>query len=294
MYALVMAGGGGTRLWPLSREATPKQFLRLFGKESLFEITVKRLSKLLPWERIYVSTATEAYAKEINRLLPEIPKKNIIVEPVRRDSGPAHALGAAYIYKYDPEAVIINAASDHLVTPEKNYRSTMEVAAQVAYETKNLVAVGIKPTYPHTGMGHMKRGKKLDAIGGRTVYKLDRFVEKPALPLAKRFTSSGKYFWNANMYVWEAKTFLDAVKMHAPDIYTVIETVTDAIGTKLEKEVLQREYPKMPKIAVDYAVSEKAKNVVMLMSDFTWTDIGDWNEVWKNLPQDESCSVHIE
>lgn len=294
MYALIMAGGGGTRLWPLSREKTPKQFLQFFGKESLFEITIKRLMKLLPSERIFVSTATKEYAREIEKLVPELQKEHIIVEPVRRDSGPAHALGASYIYKQDPDAVIINAASDHLVNPEKNYRNSMEIASKIAYDSRNLVAVGIRPTYPHTGMGHMKRGKKVMMVGGRSIYKLDKFVEKPELSLAKRFTKSGKYFWNANMYVWRADAFLEAVSKYAPDIYKPLNEISEFIGTKYQNNVLENEYQNMPKISVDYAVSEKADNVLMLMSDFGWTDIGDWNEVWKNLPKDESGNVTLQ
>lgn len=294
MYALIMAGGGGTRLWPISREKTPKQFLPLVGNQSLFQITAHRLSKLLPWERIYVSTATDEYAKEIKRQCPSILKENIIIEPVRRDSGPAHTLGALYIFKKDPQAVIINAASDHLVNPEKNYRGTMDTAAQFAFSGDYLVAVGIKPEYPHTGMGHMKRGIKVNSVNGRTIYKLDKFVEKPELALAKRFTKSGKYFWNANMYVWRADTFLKAVKEFAPDIYNVLNRIAKDFGTTHANTTLSEEYPKMPKISVDYAVSEKANNVVMLTSDFGWTDIGDWNELWKNLPKDEIGNVIFE
>jgi mannose-1-phosphate guanylyltransferase len=294
MYALIMAGGGGTRLWPISREKTPKQFLPLVNSQSLFQITAHRLSKLLPWDRIYVSTATEEYAKEIVKQCPSILKENIIVEPVRRDSGPAHTLGALYIFKKDPQAVIINAASDHLVNPEKNYRATMDTAAKVAYSGDYLVAVGIKPEYPHTGMGHMKRGLKMETANGRAVYKLDKFVEKPELSLAKRFTKSGKYYWNANMYVWRADTFLKAVKEHASDIYTVLNRIAKDIGTSQIKSTLIAEYPKMPKISVDYAVSEKARNVVMIVADYGWTDIGDWNELWKNSPKDEVGNVIFE
>lgn len=293
MYALIMAGGGGTRLWPLSREETPKQFLKLFGETSLIEITAKRISHMLPWEKIFVSTATLEYAKTIRKLLPQIPKENIIVEPVRRDNAAAHGLGAIHIMRKDPQAVIINAASDHFIKPEQNYRKTMLAACEAAYSGDWLVAVGIVPEYPHTGMGHLKIGDKWAVVGHRNVYKLDRFVEKPALPLAKRFTSSGKYYWNANHYVWRADTYLRALQTHATDIYNGLMTIRDSIGTKFAQEVLEREYAKVTKISVDYAVSEKAKNFLMLIADYNFNDIGDWNEVWKNLPKDESGSVVI-
>jgi mannose-1-phosphate guanylyltransferase len=294
LYALIMAGGGGTRLWPLSREHSPKQFLKLFGKDSLIEITAKRIRHILPWDRIFVSTATDEYAKEIRRLLPDIPKENIIVEPVRRDSAPAHGLGAIHILAKDPEAVIINAASDHFIHPEKNYKRTMLAACEAAYNGDWLVAIGITPTYPHTGMGHLKIGKKWAIVGHRQVYELDKFVEKPALPLAKRFTSSGNYYWNANHYVWRADSYVNALKKHATEIYTGLMEIAQFIGRKHYDDVLKREYKKMPKISVDYAVSEKAKNFLMLIADYSFTDIGDWNEVWKNLSKDESGNVVID
>lgn len=294
MYALIMAGGGGTRLWPLSREHTPKQFLKLFGKASLMEITAKRLRMFLPWEKIFISTATEGYAKVIRKLLPEVPKANIIVEPIRKDSAPAHGLGAAHIFKKDPNAVIINAASDHFIHPESNYKKTMLAAAEVAYNGNHLIAVGITPQYPHTGMGHLQIGKKFGIYGHRQVYVLEKFVEKPELSLAKRYTESGEYYWNANHYVWRADSFLQALEKHAPEIAKGLSEITEFIGTKYEQEVLEREYNKMPKISVDYAISERAKNFLMFIADYSFTDIGDFNELWKNLSKDESGNVVLQ
>jgi mannose-1-phosphate guanylyltransferase len=293
LYALILAGGGGTRLWPRSTEATPKQFLKLFGNKTLTEITAERLSKFMPWERIYVVTATSEYGKEIDKLLPELPSENIIVEPMKRDTAAAHGIGALYIHRKDPSAVIVNAASDHFVSPVSNYIQTMHAAAKVAYSGDWLVAVGIKPTYPHTGLGHIKRGRQVDVSNGRIVYKLDKFVEKPRLELAKKFTDSGEYFWNANMYVWRADTFMQALKKHAPQIRTGMNKINSALGTKEENRVIFSEYEKMPKISVDYAVSEKADNFLTLVANFNWTDIGDWNEVWKNLPKDDIGNVII-
>ncbi|MCX7928117.1 MAG: sugar phosphate nucleotidyltransferase [Patescibacteria group bacterium] len=291
LYGLIMAGGGGTRLWPLSNENNPKQFLKLFGGKTLIEITAYRLNSFLPWERIYVSTATSAYAEKIRQLLPSIPQENIIIESVRRDSGPAHGLGALYIFKKDKDAVIINAASDHLVNPEKNYEKTMYAASNVAFNTKALVAVGISPLYPHTGMGHLKIGKKIGFVEGRNIYEREKHVEKPPLALAKKYTASGEYYWNANHYVWRADSFLESLKENAPDIYNCLMRISDAIGTDYEDKVLAEEFPKMPKISVDYAVSEKEKNFLMLVADYNWTDVGNWNEVWQELPKDEFGNV---
>jgi mannose-1-phosphate guanylyltransferase len=293
LYGLILAGGGGTRLWPKSLERTPKQFLRLFGRKTLMEITADRLRSFLPWERIFIVTTTSAYGTEIKRLLPDLPHKNLVVEPMRRDSGPAHALGARIILLKDQNAIIINAAADQFVSPVKRYRHAMYAAAKAANENDCLVAVGIRPQYPHTGLGHIKKGKRIAIEEGKAIFKLDKFVEKPPLALAKKYTDSGEYFWNAAHYVWRADTFLTALGRYAPDIASGIEVIGKAIGTDKEKEVIEREYKKMPKISVDYAVSEKAKNFLMLVADYNWTDIGDWNEVWKNLSKDDAGNVLI-
>jgi mannose-1-phosphate guanylyltransferase len=289
-----LAGGGGTRLWPKSREETPKQFLPLFQKRSLFQLTVERTKKLLPLERIFVVTVSDKYKKEILKEAPDLIPENIIVEPVRRDSAPAHALGAAKIFKLDNNAVIVNAASDHLIDPEESYRKVMLAAASKAYEGDWLVAVGIKPRYPHTGMGHLKIGKKIGVSEGEDVFEREAHVEKPELKLAEKYTKSGDYFWNANQYVWRADTFLNAIRKHAPEIGKSIDRMLESFGQSDEEKIIKTEYEKVPKISVDYAVSEKADNFLMLVADYTWTDVGDWSEVWKNLPKNKDNNVIID
>lgn len=293
LYALILAGGGGTRLWPMSRNKTPKQFLRLFNNRTLIEITADRVNKLLPWEKIFIVTTTKEYGSTIKKLLPKVPAKNIIVEPERRDSAAAHAIGAAFILKMDPQAVIVNAASDHFVSPQLNYEKTMLAASKYSYEHHQLVAIGIRPEYPHTGLGHIKRGKKVAVINGRYVYKLDKFVEKPPIDLATKYTKSGDYFWNANHYVWRADTFLGEVKKYAKTLSEGIEKISKHIGTRDEASIMKKEYSKFKKISVDYAISEKTDNFAMIVADYSWTDIGDWKEVWKNLPKDTDGNVVI-
>ena len=293
MYALILAGGGGTRLWPKSLDKTPKQFLKIFNNKTLVEITGERLNKILPWEKIFVVTTTKSYGDKIKELLPKLPKNNVLVEPERKDSAAAHALGATFILSKDPDAVIINAASDHFVSPQLNYEKTMFAACKFAFEKKCLISIGIKPLYPHTGMGHLKKGDKVDVSEGRFVFKLDKFVEKPPLELAKKYTESGEYFWNANHYVWRADTFLKEVGIHAHVLSKGIKVIQERIGKSDEKEVIAREYKKFEKISVDYAISEKTDNFYMIIADYSWTDIGDWNEVWKNLPKDSNGNVII-
>lgn len=294
LYALVLAGGGGTRLWPTSREKTPKQFLPLFDKKTLTQITLQRLNRILPWTRIFVITVSEAYKREILREVPGISKKNVLVEPARRETGPAHGLGALYIYKKDPEAVIVTEAADRLVRPIPVYLKTLEAAAKVAFENKIMVAMGVKPRYAHTGLGHIKKGKEWKVVDGIKFYELAEFVEKPPIELAEKYTASGEYFWNAGQFVWRADTILASLEKNAPEVSSRLKQIEKRLGSVFEKMTLRKVYKSMPKIAIDYAVAEKDKNFLVVEGDFHWTDIGDWKEVWENLPQDKDNNVIID
>jgi mannose-1-phosphate guanylyltransferase len=294
LYASVLAGGGGTRLWPRSREATPKQFLKLFEKKTLTQITLNRLHQILPWEKIFVVTVSEAYKKEVLKEVPEMLSENVLVEPARRETGPAHGLGALYISKKDPEAVIITESADRLVKPVEEYLKTLAAAAQIAFENKTMVAIGVKPVYANVGYGHIKRGKKENVVNDVELFKIDKFVEKPPLKLAQKYTASGDYYWNAGQFVWRADTILASLAKHAPEISRQLEKIGEVIGTGKEGSTLKTAYEAMPKISIDYAVAEKDSNFLMVEANFDWTDIGDWNEVWKNLPQDKDGNVFID
>lgn len=293
LFALIVAGGGGTRLWPMSLESSPKQFLKIFNGKTLIEVTAERLRKMLPWEKIYAITTSTDYGNKITELLPDMPKENVIVEPEKRDTAAAHALGAAIILAKDPDAVIVNAAADHFVTPQRSYENTMFAASRYSFDNNCLMAIGIKPAYPHTGLGHLKKGEQVAVSEERFIFKRDAHVEKPPLDLAKKYTESGEYFWNANHYVWRADTFLQEVEKCAPTLSTGIKVIQEHLGKPDEKEIIASEYKKFEKISVDYAVSEKTDNFYMLIADYSWTDIGDWNEVWKNLPKDDQGNVVI-
>jgi mannose-1-phosphate guanylyltransferase len=293
LYALILAGGGGTRLWPVSRNNNPKQFLKLFKDETLTQITVARLRKILPFDRIYIVTVSEAYKDEILKEIPRFHKENIIVEPARRETGPAHGLGAIHIYKKDPDAVIITESADRIVRPITLYLDTLLDAAKVAYEEKYLLAMGIEPRYPNPGYGHIKMGKKFETVSGTDFYVLDKFVEKPPLELAKKYTESGEYLWNAGQFVWRADSLLESFKVHAPEIYKILMDIEPHAFQKEEAVLLKEKYEKMPSISVDYAIAEKEKNFLVVAADFYWTDIGDWKEVWSNLPKDSGGNVII-
>ena len=293
LYALILAGGGGTRLWPRSRQKTPKQFLKLFDNETLTQVAIRRFTEILPWENIFIVTVSSDYKKEILKEVPQMRPENIIVEPVRRETGPAHALGALYIESRDPDAVIMTESADRIVKPVSRYLETLLKAAKVAYQDHVLIAMGVEPRYPHTGLGHIKKGKKIRIKESVDFYKLDGFVEKPPIELAKRYTESGKYLWNAGQYVWTAGDLLNSFKKHKPEIYKYLQEIKTHLGKPDEAKFLESEYKKMPAISVDYAISEREKNFYVVAGDFFWTDIGDWREVWANSKKDNKSNVII-
>ena len=287
MYALILAGGGGTRLWPKSLNKSPKQFLPLFFEnQTLTQLTFERFKRLIDVDRIYCVTVSEDYKKEIIKEIPEFKKDNIIVEPARRETGPAHALGAWVIQKRDPDAVIITESADRLVKPVGRYLEVLDACAQIAYEDDKLVALGVPPLYPHTGLGHIKKGDKYKQIKDIHFFVLDKFVEKPELEVAKEYTASKEYYWNAGEFVWRADMLLAEIKTHAPQIYKNLQRIKDI------KKIAQI-YEDMPKIAIDIAVAEKSRNFVVVHGDFSWTDVGDWKEVWENSKKDSSGNVII-
>jgi mannose-1-phosphate guanylyltransferase len=288
-----LAGGGGTRLWPRSRQKTPKQFLKLFDNETLTQVAVRRFSEILPWEKIYVITVSNGYKSEILKECPRLHKENVIVEPQRRETGPAHGLGALVIQHKDPDAVIITEAADRLVKPIGRYLEVLAAAAKMAYEDKVLLTVGVEPRYPHTGMGHIKKGKKMPQKGDIDFYELEKFIEKPPIELAKKYTSSGDYLWNTGVFVWRADSILAAIKIHAPKIWANLDKIRPDVGTSNQAETIKREYKQMPVISIDYAVAEKASNFIVVVGDFFWTDIGDWREVWANSRKDNKSNVII-
>lgn len=277
-FVVILAGGGGTRLWPKSREKTPKQFLRLFSSDSLLQEAYSRIRELVPADRIIVVTNID-YVDEVRRQLPDVPNMNIIGEPQKRETAPAMLLGAMIAYKRDPEAVVINQASDHVVTNWKEFIHVSKTAIEVARSGDVLVTVGITPTYPNTGFGYIQIDGKLEERNGLSVYKVDKFTEKPDEKTASQFIATGKYYWNANNYVWKASALIQAFDLTSPDILGVMRSLEASIDTLGFTKELERVYDEVEKISIDYAVSEKAKNLVLIPGDFGWDDVGSWGVV---------------
>lgn len=277
-YALILAGGGGTRLWPKSRMKVPKQFLKLNGQKTMIQVTADRFSKLVEWEKIIVVTMA-GYQDLVKEQLPQVLEENIIVEPAKRDTAMALLVGALFAKSKDPEAVLINDAADHVIVDEREFLRLMELAADVAADQQHLVAVGITPGFASTAFGYIKTGAEWKKIDQDTIFKVANFTEKPDAETAKKFIASGKYFWNANHYVWSAAALKEAFQKYQPDTYEITKHL-DTLDPAAFKAALDEAYEQVESIAVDYAISEKADNLLLIPGDFGWDDIGEWKVVY--------------
>lgn len=267
---LILAGGAGTRLWPLSTDALPKQFLRIFGGQSLIEKTFARLSRVVPAQRVFVST-NERYAGLVREQLPSVPGDNILVEPARRNTAPAIATCCAAIAKAVPGATIAIFPSDHAIGDEASFVSIVRLALDYAATHDELGTIGIQPTEPNTGFGYLELGSELSP----GVRRVARFVEKPSLERAREFVASGRYAWNGGMFVWRYDVFRRALESSAPEILRLAERIAGTPDGAEWREL----YEQMPSISIDYAVMEKAPNVVTSPGSFDWSDVGSWSAV---------------
>lgn len=292
IYAVILAGGGGTRLWPKSRKKTPKQFLKLTSKKTMMQVAADRISKLVNWENIIVVT-NKIYLEEVKKQLPEVPNENIIAEPEKRDTALAMLVGALYAKSKNSDAVIINLASDHTLNNENEYRRVMKAAVEVATKNGSLVTVGITPTHPTSAFGYIKIGDDLKKIDrGLSLFKVDSFTEKPNLATARAFISTGKYFWNANMYVWSAHNLKQAFEKYMPNMYAATKDL-DTLDSKSFHNALPKIYKNAESISIDYAISEKAENLTLIPGDFGWNDVGDWKVVYDLGKKDLANNVIV-
>ncbi len=288
-YAVILAGGGGTRLWPKSRKEHPKHLLKLFGKESLLKITYDRIVRIIPKERILVVTVDD-HVELIKEEIPNLPSENIIVEPMGKNTAIAMGVGAAFVKKRNPDGIIINLAADHIFKDVERFQAVVLAALDVANSFDYIVAIGIKPSFPHTGLGYIKVGDQIGRVRveGKDLFAFKGlgFKEKPDLPTAQSFLATGKYLWNAGLYVWSVRTIMTAFEELAPEYGKGINLVLDAIGTDKLDQVMKKVYEESGSDPVDIAISEKSKNLVVIPGDFGWSDIGDWKIVYDSLPKD--------
>ncbi|HEX6871013.1 MAG TPA: sugar phosphate nucleotidyltransferase [Micromonosporaceae bacterium] len=287
-YSVIPAGGSGTRLWPLSRAGNPKFLHALTGSSaSLLQSTVTRLRPLSSPDRMYVVTGA-AHAAAVARQLPELPDSGLLVEPAPRDSCAAIGLAAALIARRDPEAVMGSFAADHLIQDEAAFQATIRAAAAGADEGL-LMTVGITPTHPETGYGYLQCGA---LVGPGPVQVVSEFKEKPAIEVAEAYLASGRYLWNASMFVWRVDVFLAELRRHQPELAAGLDAIAAAWGTPEQDAVLGSVWPGLPKISVDHAVMEGAAangQVATVPGDFGWTDVGDFHTLGEVLARDEAA-----
>lgn len=271
--ALIMAGGRGERFWPKSRKNLPKQFLSLTDDgKTMIQLTVERISPLVKLEDIYIATNRD-YRQLAIEQLPGIPEENILCEPIGRNTAPCIGLGAVHIAKKYEDALMFVLPSDHLIKFNKMYLTTLEDACKVAELNTNLVTIGITPDYPETGYGYIKFDSHVTE--GRA-YKVDRFVEKPTLEVAKEYLASEEYLWNSGMFIWKVSSIMKNMKQFMPDTYTKLNKIKDAIGTPEQDMVLEKEFTAMESQSIDYGIMEKAKDIYILPGTFGWDDVGSW------------------
>ena len=294
-YGVIMAGGSGKRLWPLSRGNTPKQLLPVARGQSLLRLSFDRLLETLPAERVYVCTG-EVHRDAILAELPELPPENLLGEPEARDTANAVGFPAAVLAKKDPEAVFAVVTADHVIKPVETFSDRLTAGFEVCENNPDLlVTFGVVPTHGHTGLGYVQRGQALDVAGREGVYSVQAFKEKPDKPTADRYVESGRYYWNSGMFVWRASTVLDALAEFLPESHKGLARIAEAWGTGDQDRVLGETYPTLPKISIDYAVMEPAsrrsgalEGVAVVELPVDWLDVGSWPALAETLEMDPS------
>ena len=297
-FVIIMAGGRGERFWPLSREKMPKQLLTLLGKRSFLQSAVDRVLPLVPLKNIFIIT-NEAQAAAVRKQLPKLPKDNVVAEPVGRDTCAAVTLGAALVGARSTTGVMAVLPADHVIPEEKKFQQVLSDAFDLAAQGQAIVTIGIKPNEPATGYGYIQTGNELPTPAGakklKTIfYKAERFVEKPDFATAQEYVNSGQYRWNAGMFVWSFITVTNALEKHQPEMFAACQRwfKVAANPAKLAK-ILAKEYPEIKKVSIDYALMEKAQNVVVADGAFEWDDLGAWPALARHLKPDAegNCAV---
>ena len=284
--AVIMAGGAGTRFWPLSREKKPKQFLPIVSDKTMIEETVHRLLAKVPPNNIYTIASYEQ-TQVIRDLLPDLPEENLLVEPQGRNTAPALILATAWIYLQNPKAVIAAFPADHMIKDSPLFLKKLEAGATAAAKGENLMTFGIPPSYPETGYGYIKFSpeKPLDFLD-EPFFQVQEFKEKPEYEQAKNFLEEGNYFWNSGMFLWQADIFVQKLEKHAPSMFTYWQKILDALKNKDDAKITSI-FEEIPSISIDYALMEKAEGVLMGKGTFGWSDVGAWSSLADIWPQDK-------
>ncbi len=297
LHAVVMAGGSGTRFWPASRAKTPKQLLDLAGDQSMIQSTVARLGSLVPPDRVLIVT-NERLVAAIEEQLPQLPGDSVIGEPCKRDTAPCVGLAAAWVVRNDPDAVMVVMPADHVIRSDADFQSAMAFASElVMAQPSRMVTFGINPTYPAESFGYIERGASVEAPPNAKInpptFIVERFREKPNSAVAQEYLDSGKFYWNSGIFVWSARTILNALERHEPAMFGHINRIADAIGTDHFPKVFADEFAAIEGKSIDYAVMERAEEVVVIEAPFTWDDVGSWQALSRLRGVDEDGNTLI-
>ncbi len=284
-----MAGGVGSRLWPRSRQQTPKQLLNLTSERTMFQEAVARLDPLFEPQRIFVVTSAD-YVPAMRQQVPELPAQNYIVEPSGRGTAPCIGLAALYLCRLDPDAIMAVLTADHFIEQSDAFKEALAAAGRLAQQG-HLVTLGIKPSAPSTGYGYILRDEKLADAGGLEAYRVKRFTEKPDLPTARKFVATGRYYWNSGMFIWRVADVMAEFRRQMPHLYQHLAEIDRAIGSAQEKEVLEYVWRDVEHETIDYGIMEGAENVAVIPVDVGWSDVGSWATLLDLLPGDEDGNV---
>jgi len=288
MYAVVMGGGKGTRFWPKSTQSKPKQFLRIAGDSSMLQQTVARLKPVIPSKNI-LFIGNKSHLKLAHKDLKSLPLKNIISEPVGRNTAPCLGLASILLYSRDKNATVVALPADHVISNVKKFQTIIKRSLSLASKTDAIITIGIKPNHPHTGYGYIEHGKVYK--NSKQFFHVKRFVEKPSHAKARMYLKKGTFYWNSGIFVFRAALMLKLFQEHQPVLYRHLIKVGNSIGTRAEKSVINREFPKMQSISIDYAIMEKVSNILMTGGDFGWNDVGTWASLDEILKKDSKGNV---
>ena len=289
LYALIMAGGVGSRFWPRSKEKTPKQLIKIFGDKTMIQDTVGRLDGLVPKENIFIIT-NKVQREEIINQLPDIPEKNILVEPFGRNTAACIGLASIMIEEKSKDAITIVLPADHIIKDTVSFQKTITSAAKFANESKGLVTIGIIPTRPETGYGYIQFD---DSIVTDNIHKVLTFAEKPNYATAVRFLESGDFLWNSGMFIWRIDAILEEIRKFMPELYSGLESIKKSIYEPNFEEVLSNVYGQLRNISVDYGIMEKSQKVFLTKGDFSWSDVGSWEEVYQLSEKNEEGNAIV-
>jgi len=290
LYTLIMAGGSGTRFWPRSKTAKPKQYLNIFGEDSLLQSTIKRFATFTETDNIYIVSG-KTQAEVLERQTPMLPKQNLIYEPVGKNTLPCIGLAAMYAEKENPDGIMVVSPSDHLIENDELFRDTVLAAVKIANERNGIVTIGITPSYPATGYGYVKTAENITGSEKISQFKVERFVEKPNEKTASEYIKQGGFYWNSGLFVFKISVFLDAVKQFAPDLYGDLRKIQSELGNPSFEQTLDTVYRAVESISVDYGIMEHAKNIYLVEGNFVWNDLGSWESVYLTGKKDENGNV---